>query len=521
MSHDPSTATLHAAWRRCADYLETVAANGWMAGRADVSEFWREYLDARPSYPSFNDALVLRRGATWPLAERGADAADPDAERPWAESAWFVTTLETPQGFVAQLEESPVGAPVTFEFEGRPYSAGFLTNALTTWRIAHWVAQRGLSKPLRVLEIGAGYGQVAHQLHQLLPIELYAVCDLPENLFLGAYYLQANLPDRAVAFVGADGTAPTEGLAFTIPPFLERLGGGFDVIVNTYSFQEMNRESVEEYFRFAETALAPEGFLYSLNTHGKAGVTRPSEYPVAPYDLLGFTPVRRFPFQATATAPYELVLGRADGSRASADAETIRLGLDALGRALQLGLQLELAELCQRLAEGSLSEPDLEWLRAVDSLFESADPEAKEHAAQRAVATGVAPEASAFLAGALAFAGQRTDEAEMALTAPAAAMPDSYARALALVMLGWCARRRGDTEATSRHLTEAVRIVPSLQPELARLLVHPRRLAAHLGTLLGLPDSELPRRLPRPFANMATAVRGRTPVPRRRSRSGE
>jgi putative sugar O-methyltransferase len=491
---EPSIAQLHHAWRRAADYAEAVAANGWMAGRHDVSNFWRENLDLRRSYPSFNDALVLRRGATWPLAERGAEAADEEQERPWAESAWFVASREVPPSLLRSIDESSLGAPVTFEFDGRPYSAGFLTNAITTARLVQWVRERGLDRPLRILEIGAGYGQVAHQLHQLLPIELYAVCDLPENLFLSAYFLPGTL-GREGTFVGPDDPVPERGLAFTIPPFIHRLGGGFDLIVNSYSFQEMTLQSVEEYFDFARAGLSDDGLFYSLNSHGKdgAGIDRPSDYPVDGFALLGFAPVRRFAFQALATHPYELVLG--NGSPPG----NVAVALDALGGALQLGLHDEVEPLAERLSAGALSDSDRRWLEGGARLFATGPVEEKERALAELAAAGVAPAATAFLRGALAHA--TGGEAQGHLREAIVGMNGSYAHALALTMTGQGAA--------------AAAVVPFQRRELESLARHPRRLAAHVGRLLGLPREVLPRRLPGPLATMADAVR----APRRSTRS--
>lgn len=478
--------SLRLVWQRCADYADAIVANDWMRGRHDVSEFWQENLGLRRSFPGFNDALVLRRGPTWPLAERGADAALEEQERPWAESAWFVASREVPPGVLEAIEESALGAPVTFEFAGRSYSAGFLTNAITTARLVHWVRERGWARPLRILEIGAGYGQVAHQLHQLLPIELYAICDLPENLFLSAYFLPANL-DVPASFIGAESAAPERGLAFTIPPFIDRLGEGFDLIVNTYSFQEMTLRSVHEYFDFARGALSPDGLLYSLNSHGKdgAGIVRPSDYPVEGFSLIGFAPVRRFAFQALATHPYEVVLGNGTAPAGTA------VALDALGAALQLGLHDEIEPLALRLSNGTLTSADRAWLSACAALLRPGTPDEKSLALGGLSAAGSATAATAFLHGAFAYA---TDApADAFLRTAVEGMSGSYAHALALTMLG-------DPVA-------AAAIVPFHGAELASLALHPRRLAAHVGRLLGLPPELLRRRLPGALATMARAVR--------------
>jgi SAM-dependent methyltransferase len=256
------------------------------ASSHDLSEFWREHFADRrqDGYPSFEEMLVLRRGFTLGLGDRPEDH---EGERGYAEAAWAVVSPSMPDAWFDRFEESPLGSPFTFDLGGRRLSGGAVVNGLTASRIGARCEDAGLGvRPLRVLEIGAGYGQVAHQLIQALEIESYSICDLPENLLLSAFYLQGTFSERGGELIGpGDTPTPGAGLVFTVPPFLERLEGPFDLIVNSYSFQEMNRESVDEYFDHARRNLADDGVFYSLNAHGKAGIERPSQYPVEQFRL--------------------------------------------------------------------------------------------------------------------------------------------------------------------------------------------------------------------------------------------
>src|SRR3954449_12079902 len=273
--------------------------------------------------------LVMRRGFTYPIADRGK-SEDRDADRAYAEAAWRVVRQTVERDYFDGWEESDVGVPFSYSFDGVRLTPGGIVNALTASRI---VKHAPTSRPLRVLEIGAGYGQVAHQLLQQLDVETYAICDLPENAFLSAFYLQANWPDRTAALVADEADAGDAGLVVTVPPLLEKLAGPWDLVINSYSFQEMNRDSVDQYLAHAAATLAPDGLLYSLNAHGKGltGIDRPSDYVAPGLAIATIAPVRRYPWQMFATVPYEVVM-RA-GERSAEDARR----LDGIGRAMQLG----------------------------------------------------------------------------------------------------------------------------------------------------------------------------------------
>jgi SAM-dependent methyltransferase len=464
---------LRAAYERAAAYVREVEAAH--PGETDAAEFWREiFADSkRRNFPEFTEMLVMRRGFTYPLADR-AKVGELDVERAYAESAYAVIKPSVPEDWFGRVHESAVGAPVCFEIDGHMLTGGGIVNALTAFRIAHWVDRAGLAgRPLRVLEIGAGYGQVAAQLSQVLDIESYTFIDLVENLFLTAYYLQANLPDRSVEFIGPAGRSAQHGqLTFLATPFIDDVDGPFDLIINSYSFQEMDLESVERYFGLAERTLADDGIFYSLNAHGKAGVRVPADYPLTPFRVAGLAPVRRFPWQVFATVPYELVLRKRDGIAVD---EGVMRRFDGLARAMQLGLHDELEADCDALGAGG---PRL------DALATALQPAGAE--AKRAAIAELAEPVATYLGGSLAFAGGDLVQAREHLERSVAELPATHARLRAEIGLAAIAWQNENEAERSSRTAAATALAPHLREELEALSRDPRTTQAVLASQLDL-----------------------------------
>jgi putative sugar O-methyltransferase len=465
------------------------------AGAADASEhtsgFWAEILAGRENLPDFNDMLVMRRGFTYPLADR-AKVADIGAERAYAQAAHEVVRRDVPASFLLDTHESPVGCPIAFDFGEYTLSAGGLVNALTAYRIVSWCKRLGLGdRPLNILEIGAGYGQVALQLHRHLDIARYTVCDLPENGFLGAFYLQASLPGPA-AYIEPDlqGVPDDARLVFAPPSSLDRLAGPYDLIVNSYSFQEMTAASVEGYLRHAAQTLTEDGVLYSLNAHGKAGIEAPRQYRVEALDLVSVGSVRRFPWALFGTVPYEFVQRRGERASVAIDADH----LDAIGRAVQLGVQDEIKVLCDGLCGGTLAPEQAQWLSQAARLLRPGDPAVRLAAGRAMGELGVEPQLSAYLAGTLEFVRGDTSRAADMLARSLPGLGHTAARQRALLMLA-TTHNRGGNDAEGRRLTaEAIALGPHLGREIARWQADRDGLAEMLASTLGLPTGGWPSR---------------------------
>jgi putative sugar O-methyltransferase len=457
-------ATLHAAYRRCTEFADRVAARGDMAEH--VSPFWSEILGERRNYPTFDEMLVMRRGFTYPIADRGR-VEDREADAAYAQAAWNVALQTVDRGYFDRWEESAVGAPNSYSFDGLRLTPGGIVNAITSSRIVARCREAGLaSRPLRVLEIGAGYGQVAHQLLQQLDISTYACCDLPENAFLSSFYLQANWPSRSAVLVAGEDDGAEADLVITVPPLLDKLAGPWDLVINSYSFQEMNRESVDGYLAHAAATLADDGFLYSLNAHGKGltGIDRPSDYSAPGLRIATIAPVRRFPWQMFATVPYEMTMRR------GSEPGPVRR-YEGIARAMQLGLHDELVELCE---DGAGRE-------RLDALAAFGD-DGLGVAERASAASTVGGALGAYLDATLAHAAGADDAADR-LAAVVPNLPGTHAEVRARV--GLAALGRDD------DLGPAIALAPHLEEEIRRYGAEPETLRLVLASQLGLRE-EIP-----------------------------
>jgi hypothetical protein len=318
-------------------------------------------------------------------------------------------------------------------------------------------------------------------LFQQLTIASYTICDLPENLFLSAFYLQANFPDKKAVFVedrSLSSGAPAE-LVFLAPPFLDRLSGPFDLVINSYSFQEMNLRSIEQYFSFVAATLATDGLFYSLNAHRKAGAAWPSDYPFEQFCLSSVLPVRKYPFQVFATNPYEVVMTKLSGAPSSVETcASSKRHLDALGGAMQLGLHDDLLELCRKFSRNHLSADESAWLDACCDFFHASDCARKSAILTKMRLLGILPAVTAYMAGSLEFAIGSGREARTLLEDAAANLPDCHARARSYLMLACLCYWSGDRTAGDGYRTEAERLVPHLASEMSRLVRDYASLAA-------------------------------------------
>jgi putative sugar O-methyltransferase len=428
--------------------------------------------------------LLLRRGFSYAIGDRGAEA-DMQVHRADARARWDVMRRVVPDAYFGSFEESAVGSPVAFEFDEHTLSAAGIVNALTSHRVIEACARVGLNgRPLRILEIGAGYGGVADQLLQRLDVSLYAVCDLPENGFLSAFYLQANHPDRESLFLGTDEapTGPQPGLVFAVPDQLDQLPGEFDVIVNSYSFQEMTATSVAVYLDFAARRLSTDGLLYSLNSHAKAGVQRPSQYEVERFSVDKLACPRPFPWQLNGTVPYELVLRRRSTPPLEGDALTRRrVQFDGLGGAMQLGLNDELAPLIDTFVTRDEGAPD-RGLDALSAAF-GQDP-----AQRRTAAHDVSGAVGAHVSGIHAFIMRDDEAARRELASALDGLSDGHARVWALTVLAALDSVNGDHRRSMSRARAAVAVAPHLAADVARLVGEPETARAMLASLAGRAD---------------------------------
>jgi putative sugar O-methyltransferase len=144
-------------------------------------------------------------------------------------------------------------------------------NALHWSGVLDFLQQRGRERGFaRVLEIGAGFGNLGYALRCAVgPID-YTVVDLPESIIYSSIWLPTALGgERAtIARPGQQLAAPSPGATFVanhmIGEFQPQLGE-FDLVINTMSLSEMSAAQIEHYGRMARELIGQRGLFYEQN----------------------------------------------------------------------------------------------------------------------------------------------------------------------------------------------------------------------------------------------------------------
>jgi putative sugar O-methyltransferase len=123
------------------------------------------------------------------------------------------------------------------------------------WHNGVFARLENIDRPV-FLEIGGGYGGIAHHIQNLFPGALYVIVDLPATLLFSAAYLtMLHGQDKVVLM---DTESPQDPAAYSdasfvmVPNFLlSHLDGfRFDFSLNMDSFQEMTERQVTTYLEF-------------------------------------------------------------------------------------------------------------------------------------------------------------------------------------------------------------------------------------------------------------------------------
>jgi hypothetical protein len=123
---------------------------------------------------------------------------------------------------------------------------------------------------VRVLEIGAGYGALAHAMSSLFRDRIdYVMVDLPSVLHYPATYLTlAGLPVEVITpenVADADAGGSHRLVPNYLLPEIEESLGSFDLVVNTMSMNEMSESQVWYYANLINRLLASDGVFYEEN----------------------------------------------------------------------------------------------------------------------------------------------------------------------------------------------------------------------------------------------------------------
>lgn len=189
-----------------------------------------------------------------------------------------------PAKFGAKVWRSPMGV-TTSESLRALYQAQLIHEALPN------LSQKS---SLNILEIGAGYGGCADILIANNIANSYTIVDLPENLFLAAFYLSNSYPEMEIRVHNPNSEAPSlpepGTLTFVFADFFEQIEGPFDLCINMASFGEMTASTVRAYLNRIACVLLPDGHLISSNSvafRAEEGFAR----TVSEYGYGGYRPI--------------------------------------------------------------------------------------------------------------------------------------------------------------------------------------------------------------------------------------
>ena len=161
----------------------------------------------------------------------------------------------------------PIGKQVTQDRQTVFVTASSLRMAMHAWRIRQRWCQREQHDPIRVVEIGAGYGGLSYALSQVFGISHYYYIDGPPLLQLQKFYTRA----CGIRYMWT---------VFAKPEEIELIKTA-DLVINVNSFAEMTQDEVDYYFRWINCITTPGGLFYSFNREHRN--VRFANYPYGDY----------------------------------------------------------------------------------------------------------------------------------------------------------------------------------------------------------------------------------------------
>ena len=136
----------------------------------------------------------------------------------------------------------------------------------------------------KVLIIGDGLGILSSMILKYFNCKIF-LCDLSETLVYQEYNLRNNFKNYKFNFIASekDKINSTANVNFINADQIHRLNIDLNLVINTDSFCEMDKYSVDKYFKFANKNLKVNGHFFYCNKGGlsKYGHKYPGNYPLS------------------------------------------------------------------------------------------------------------------------------------------------------------------------------------------------------------------------------------------------
>ena len=237
-------------------------------------------------YPTYGGGFTPR--SIKPLIE-AASRANPEASESWVRAALngdFQARRDIDAARLAWdqarwpfdidgLGESKAGAPPHLHRFDASKDVGWTRPYLNYLLCLAGLSRHVAEPPRRFLELGGGFGVLGEIVLSRDPEASYVDLDLPPLLTVASYYLDTLFGERVTTYesLPAEGALDVPGSACLPNWRIGDLAGGFDVFVNSYSFQEMEPHVVARYAADVASLGAP--WIVSLNS--KAGKPQRAE----------------------------------------------------------------------------------------------------------------------------------------------------------------------------------------------------------------------------------------------------
>jgi len=175
---------------------------------------------------------------------------------------------------LASVSESGAGNYKAINYRGKKISEQLLQNLVVANDIITHIPFSTERRNI-VLDIGVGFGGSTRIMSYYTPNTTQILLDLPETLFLTAYYLKYNFPNKKIALL-EDIYPHLDNLEdfieeydfIIIPPFvLDYIKDkSIDLVINASSLAFMSEEYLNYYLKETNRVLKDGGYFYSLNT---------------------------------------------------------------------------------------------------------------------------------------------------------------------------------------------------------------------------------------------------------------
>jgi len=150
-----------------------------------------------PDHVSSDDILYFRGDTAYVWQRKGMHLN----VLAYALSTFYVKSIDT-HNLLASLEEDELFGNCIVEIDNRPISRDLLDSIVEIYFLDRHLSIASSDRRLRILDIGAGYGRLAHRLLNACPkVRSYWCTDgVATSTFISDYYLRfRNLEDRAKA----------------------------------------------------------------------------------------------------------------------------------------------------------------------------------------------------------------------------------------------------------------------------------------------------------------------------------